>query len=141
LYKNYLLLLSIVGIGLVNAANVILYTRNFTAFKNARMYACYCGVAPFSYRSGTSIHSPAKVSKMANVMLKADLSQAALSAACHDPELRVYYQRKLAEGKHKSAVLNAVKFKLIERMFAVVNRGSAYVKLSRYSSPVTNKAI
>jgi hypothetical protein len=64
-----------------------------------------------------------------------------LSAACHDPELRVYYHRKLVEGKHKGTVLNAVKFKLIERMFAVVKRGSSYVKLSQYSSPVKNKAV
>lgn len=135
LYKNYQLLVSIIGVALVNAANVLLYTNNFTAFKNARTYASYCGVAPFGYQSGTSINKAAKVSRLANKMLKVDLTQAASSASFHDPEMRVYYMRKLAEGKHKGTVLNAIKFKLIERMFAVVNRGSAYVKLSGYAAP------
>jgi transposase len=133
LYRNYQLLISIIGVALVNAANILLYTSNFTSFKNARSYACYCGVAPFSCQSGTSIHKPSSTSKMANQMLKSDLSQAALSACCHDPELHLYYQRRLSEGKVKGVVLNAIKFKLIERMFAVVKRGSAYVKLSQYS--------
>lgn len=131
---NYNLLISVVGIALVNAVNAILYTNNFTVFSDARAYACYCGVAPFECQSGTSINKPAKVSKMANLVLKSDLSQGAVAAVTHDPELKVYYARKLATGKASYSVLNAVKFKLIGRMFAVVQRGTPYVKLGGYAS-------
>ena len=44
-YKN---LLTIPGVGFVNAINVIVITRNFTAFETARQYASYVGVAPDS---------------------------------------------------------------------------------------------
>jgi transposase len=134
LQKNYDLLTSVTGISFVNAVNILLYTNNFTAFSNARSYACYCGVAPFGKESGTSIRTAPKVSKMANIPLKVDLSQSALSAVTHDPELKRYYRRKLSQGKHTGTVLNAVKFKLIERMFAVVNRGTPYVKLGSFAS-------
>ena len=43
-------------------------------------------------------------------------------------ELRDYYQRKVAEGKNKMLVLNAVRNKLIHRVYAVVNRGEKYDK-------------
>ncbi len=44
-----------------------------------------------------------------------------------DPQLRLYYQRKVGEGKSKMSVLNAVRNKLIHRMFATVKRGTPYV--------------
>lgn len=133
LHTNYLLVTSVIGISFVNAVNILLYTSNFQSFKNSRAYACYIGVAPFEHQSGTSIYSAAKVSQMANKTLKSDLSQAALSAITHDPELKLYYKRKTASGKQTGVVLNAVKFKLIERMFSVVKRGTPYVKLSNHA--------
>lgn len=133
LYKNYVLVTSVIGISFVNAANILLYTSNFQSFKNSRAYACYIGVAPFVQQSGTSIHSSPRVSQMSNKTLKSDLSQAALSAITHDPELKLYYKRKIASGKQTGVVLNAVKFKLIERMFSVVKRGTPYVKLFNYA--------
>lgn len=64
--------------------------------------------------------------------MKALLSNCASVAVQHDPELKLYYQRKLEEGKAKLAVLNAVKAKLINRVFATVNRGTKYVVLKQY---------
>jgi transposase len=53
---------------------------------------------------------------------------AAKASVAHDPEMKAYYQRRAALGKHHMAILNEVKFKLILRMFAVVNKGEVYVK-------------
>ena len=55
LKKNYDLLLSIKGIGMINAITTIVATGNFTRFQTARQYAKFCCVAPLSYQSGTSI--------------------------------------------------------------------------------------
>jgi hypothetical protein len=74
-----------------------------------------------------------KVSKMCNRHLKADLSQGAKSASFWDPELRIYRQRKEAQGKNFGVVINAIKFKLIERMFAVINRGTPFVKMATFA--------
>ncbi len=132
--KNYDLLTSIPGISLVNAANFIVFTCNFTLFDDARKFASYAGVAPFEHSSGTSINRGTHVSKMANKVLKADLSQAAKAAISFDPSLRDYYERKRAEGKSYGCVLNAVKFKLITRAFAVIKREAPYVNFMRYTA-------
>lgn len=123
---NYDLLTSIRGIGMVNALMTIGYTENFECFPNARSYAVYVGVVPFDYSSGTSIRGRKKVSPIANKELKQELTQAARSAIQWDPELREYALRKM-NNKCYNVVLNNVKFKLILRMFAVVNKQTKYV--------------
>ena len=132
--KSYTLLVSIKGISLVNAVNTIVYTNNFTLFKNARKYACYIGIAPFEYTSGTSVRGKTRVSKAGAKNLKSDLSMAARCAIAYDNEIKGYYQRKRDEGKVFGVVLNAVKFKLVERMFAVVKRGTPFVDIYKYKS-------
>lgn len=134
LQKNYHLLLSIKGIGSVNAISTLIHTNNFTGFETARQYACYLGIAPFDHTSGTSIKGRKQVSHLGAKHLKADLSQAAKSAVVWDNEMKAYYERKIKEGKAYGVVLNAVKFKLVCRMFAVVRRGSPFVDLQTYKN-------
>lgn len=130
LKRNFELVDSVKGIGLINAINTIVFTNNFKAFETPRKYACYIGVAPFDHTSGTSVKGKTQVSKICRTQQKAELSMAARSAIIHDPGLKRYYQRKMKEkGGGKDAhgvVLNAVKFKLILRMFAVVKSGQPY---------------
>ena len=127
--KNYILTRSVTGIGLVNAVLFIIYSNNFQGFADARKYACYSGIAPFENSSGTSIRGKTRVSHLANKRLKANLSNGARSAVQNDPELRLYYKRKANEGKEHGIIMNAIKFKLITRVFAVVNRGTPFVKM------------
>jgi len=127
--KNYTLVISVIGIGLVNAVLFIIYSNNFHCFTDARKYACYSGVAPFENTLGTSIRGKTRVSHLANKRLKANLSNGARSAVQNDPELRLYYNRKVLEGKEHGVIMNAIKFKLITRVFAVVNRGTPFVKM------------
>lgn len=128
--RNYELITSVKGIGLVNAINTIVYTNNFTSFQSPRQYACYCGIAPFEHTSGTSIKGRTAVSKMGNHQLKCELTMAARSAIMHDPWMKQYYKRKmLSKGNIPGAhgiILNAIKFKLIVRMFSVVKSGIPY---------------
>ena len=132
--RNYDLISSVKGIGLINAINTIVYTNNFKSFETPRRYACYIGVAPFDHTSGTSVKGRTQVSKICRTQQKAELSMAARSAIVSDPGLRKYYLRKMKEkGGGKDAhgvVLNAVKFKIILRMFAVVRSGEPYKVLN-----------
>ncbi len=57
---------SINGIGPVTAVAFLAYTKGFTSFSNAKQLACYCGVVPFTKRSGTSIRFKSTVSPHAN---------------------------------------------------------------------------
>ena len=60
--------------------------------------------------------------------MKTLLHMASLSAVHFNEELKGYYRRRLSEGKSAMSVLNAVRFKLICRIFAVVKRGEAFQK-------------
>ena len=132
LSSNYELLLSIPGVGKVIAISTLVHTDNFKAFDNARQYACYASVAPFAHTSGTSVHGAPMVSKMGNAQIKSELSMGAMSAMSNDPQMSEYASRKRKEGKHNGIILNAIKFKLIERMFAVVHRRTPYVETHEY---------
>jgi transposase len=116
--KNFELATSIKGIGLVIASFMLVTTNNFTGFDNGRKYACY---------SGTSIHGRSKVSHLGNKKMKSLLSNGANSACKHDPEIRAYYKRKKDEGKDHKLIINAVSCKLVNRVFAVINRQTPYV--------------
>ena len=134
LNRNFRLLDSIKGIGLVNAVNIIVYTENFTLFNNARQYAAFCNIAPYEHSSGTSVRKGVHTSHKGHKQLKADLLMGAKSAIVYNKELKQYYERKLEEGKKKRIIFNNVAFKLITYMFAVVKRESKFVYFNNYSS-------
>jgi transposase len=120
LKQLYKIITSVIGIGFVTAINLIIHTQGFSIMNDARKLACYCGVAPFEYLSGSSIRGKTKVHNMANKKIKCNLHMASITAVKHDIELRRYYERKVAEGKNKMSVLNAVKSKLLARVVSCV---------------------
>lgn len=124
LNENFKLITSIKGVGLITASYTLLYTNNFKNFENARKFISYCGLAPFEHSSGISLKGRARVSKFANKKMKAVLHKAAVTAVIHNAELKAYFERKQSEGKHKMSVYNAVRAKIVARMFAVVKRKS-----------------
>lgn len=124
----YKLITSIDGIGMFTAVEVIISTNEFKNFDNAKKFACYCGVVPFDYSSGTSVFKKARVSPMANINLKTLLHMSALSSVAMQGEMREYFTRKVSEGKNKMSVLNAIRNKLILRIFAVIKKNQSYQK-------------
>lgn len=119
---------SVVGVGEVTAPVVIVATNEFTNGFNAKQMCSFSGVAPFPNQSGSSLNGKDKVSHKANKYLKTLLHMCAMSAIQTDSDLARYYHRKIAEGKSKMSVLNAVRNKIIHRMFAVVAGERMYEK-------------
>lgn len=64
---------------------------------------------------------------MGNKSVKTLLHLAALVASSFDEELKCYYQRKVNEGKNKMLVLNAIRNKLIHRIFACVKHNRLFI--------------
>lgn len=130
LCRQHKLLCSVDGVGERTAVKMIVETNAFRDFDNARQFCCHAGVAPFQYTSGSSIRSRNKVSHRADKSIKALLHMAAMAVATRakNGELREYYERKVAEGKSKMSVLNAVRAKLVLRMFAVIRNNNYYEK-------------
>ena len=122
----YALATSVKGVGPVLATELLIYTHMFTRMTNVKQLACYCGVAPFTHSSGTSIRGKTRTSHFANMDLKKTLHLAAMSSSQYVPDLQQYFQRRVAEGKSKMCVINAIRNKLLHRILAVVKRGTPY---------------
>ena len=126
LKNKYKLARSVPGIGKITAMTLLYYTNEFTLFRSAKQLACYCGVAPFARESGTSVRGKTRVSNFANKALKKLLHLASMAAIKADRELRAFYNRKVAEGKNKMLVLNAIRNKLLQRLVAVIKRDNPF---------------
>ncbi len=119
---------SVVGIGKQTAIETIVKTEGFSKITDGKKFACHAGCAPFSYHSGTSVRSANRVSKRADKKLKKMFHMAALSAIRSPGEFQAYFVRKVAEGKNKMTVINAIRNKLILRIFALIRDNRKYEK-------------
>jgi len=128
LKRLYSLVSSVSGVGLIISTHMIVASNEFKTIQDPKKMACHCGVAPFAHTSGKSIRGKAKVSHLADKDLKWILHMGAMSAILSHNELQDYYHRKVAEGKNEMAVLNAIRNKIIHRIFACVHQNRKYEK-------------
>ncbi len=70
LSKAVMFATSVYGVGITTAVSIIAYTNEFKHIKSGKQLACYAGVVPFTYRSGSSIQGKSRVSHLANKTLK-----------------------------------------------------------------------
>jgi len=117
---------SIPGFGPVSSAKLIEVTKGFSRLTNPRSLACYSGIAPFEYSSGTSVRGKTRVSHIANKDLKKLFHLAALVTIRKNGIMYEYYQRKLSEGKPTMAVINAIRNKLIHILLACIKKDTIY---------------
>ncbi len=134
LKDTYELVKSIPGVGPQTATYLLIVTRDFTCFDSARKLACYSGVAPFPYQSGSSVNGRTKVNHLADKKLKSLLSMCALNSKRYDYQMKTYYDKKVAEGKNKMLIINNIRNKVLHRIFAVVKRGTPYVNTCAFAS-------
>lgn len=114
------------GVGPVLASYLAIKTNGFTILTDPRKLACYAGVVPFEHQSGKSIYKRPRVSYMADKELKRLLHLAALRVIQLPGEMRDYYIRKVAEGKNKMSVINAIRNKIIARICSCINNNKKY---------------
>ena len=122
------LVTSVDGVGEVVFCEMVIATNEFKLFSSPRKFACYSGVAPFEHTSGTSIRGGTRVSHLANKQMKKLLHMAALSVVSGKGEMADYYHRKVEQGKNKMLVLNAIRNKIIHRVFACIRDNRKYEK-------------
>lgn len=123
---NYDLLMSVPGIGKVTAIVLMIVTNNFERKLSGKQLASYAGVAPFEHSSGSSVRGKNRVHKMANKELKWLVHMGAMAAKTFYPEFKDYFERKVAEGKNKMSVLNAIRSKILLRVVAVIQSKQPY---------------
>jgi len=133
LNQQFKLIRSVPGVGPQTAMYLIIATKGFKSFDSARKLACYSGIAPFEYGSGTSVRARTKVNHMADKKMKTLLQMCALSAVRHDSQLKEYYNKKKEQGKNNMLILNNVRCKIIGRVFSVINRQTPFVNTYKFA--------
>jgi len=128
LKRLFSIVTSIQGIGKITATEMIITTNEFKNITDPAKFACYSGVAPFEHSSGSSIKGKSRVSHKANKTMKSLLHMAALVAINYNTDIKAYYNRKVEQKKNKMSVINAVRDKLIRRVFACVKNNRLYQK-------------
>lgn len=126
LNELFIYITSVQGVGKVLAWNLLVKTNEFKSINDARKLACYAGVVPFDFQSGTSISKKPRVSYMADKGLKKLLHMSALRVTQLKGDLQDYYKRKVGEGKNKMCVINALRNKIVARICSVVNNKKIY---------------
>lgn len=133
LNKQNKLIRSVPGVGKVLSWTLLAKTEGFKLISEPRKLACYAGVVPFEYQSGSSVYRKPSVSVFADKTIKSVLHMAAMSALNNDKEMKQYFERKVLEGKNKMSVINAIRNKIIHRVYAVIKRKTPY-EINLFSS-------
>ena len=130
------------GFGALNAAKLLAFLpdqilQTGSNRKAAARLQAFMGNDPRLRQSG-QWQGQTKMSKRGVEMLRTALFQCAFSASQHDPELRSFYQRKRAQGKHHEVALSHLMRILTRRLVAVLRSGKPYQ--SNYSLTLQNAA-
>ena len=132
------LVTSVDGVGEVVFCEMIITTNEFKLFSDQRPVVRESLLAmpgwfhliglPTRHSSGISIRGGTRVSHIANKRVKKLLHMGALAVISKQGELADYYHRKVEQGKNKMSVINAVRNKLIHRVFACIRDNRKYEK-------------
>ena len=96
------------GVGPIHAATLIGYSGDVTRFANRDAYASYNGTAPIEWSSGGRVVH--RVSRRGNRKLNHAIHMAAITQLRNpDTPGRIYFERKVAEGKTKKEALRSLK--------------------------------
>lgn len=129
LQQLFKLITSVEGVGPVTAREIIIATSAFTKFtpQQAKSFARYSGVVTRQKRSG-KMRKRDKIPNRANKKIKTVLTMGATALIGTSTDLGKFYERKIREGKAHFSVINAMRNKIILRVFAVVRNQVMYDK-------------
>ena len=105
----------IYGVGPVVAAFLIGYTPPIDRFTTADRYAAYNGTAPIEVSSGGKVRH--RLSRRGNRILNHAIHTAAVTQIRHQTPGRIYYDKKLDEGKTNKEALRALKRRISDAVY------------------------
>ena len=126
IHSSYRHIVSVNGIGIVNATALIAYSNNFKGITTANRMASYYGIAAFRDTSESSVDKKAYVKCYSNSLLKAYLTQAAEWTIRENGIYHDYYLRLKEKGKPYGIIINNARNKLIHLVFSLVQNDMDY---------------
>ncbi len=119
-------LITIPGIGPVTAAAILGEIGDIQRFETLKQLVAYAGIDPVVYQSGQFEARQTRMSKRGSPYLRHALWMAATVARLHDPELKVYYQKRRDAGKAHGTIIGAICRKLLARIFVILRDQRPY---------------
>ena len=108
-------LTSIRGVGPITAAVIIAQSGNIDRFSSKHHYASYNATAPVEASSGPKVRH--RLNQRGNRQLNWAIHVIAITQLRHDTAGRVYYDRKVAEGKTSKEAVRALKRQLSDVVY------------------------
>jgi transposase len=138
--RNFEITTSVKGVGTVTSCELIIKTENFEKIDTAKKAASYAGVCPFPNSSGKMVKK-SKVSPMSDKKLKTLLYMCSKSAVAHNKEFKLYYQRKMIEGKQHYLIMNNIANKLLRTIYKLIETGEKWDPNYICSDPRLSKKV
>lgn len=117
---------TIPGIGLVLGAMILAELGDVTRFATPEKVLAYAGLDPSIYQSGKYTPASGTMVKRGSPQLRWALLMAARSTIVHNPNIAVYYQKKLSEGKHYNVICSHIAKKLVRILFSLLKKNTPY---------------
>jgi hypothetical protein len=121
------LLHSLPGVGPATGPTIRAFLGDGSGFGSAKQAACYAGIVPSNWSSGTVVQPSRAITKEGPAVLRLACYQAANTARTVDPQMAAIYYRLMTERGHCHTQANvAVGRKLVARIWTVLVRGKRY---------------
>ena len=125
-YKdNYILLLTLPGIGSLTAMMLLTELGDIARFKHLDKLCSFIGLIPTTNSSGDR-EKTGDITPRGNKMLRSAIVESAWVAIRNDPALMLAYQKLIKRMKGQNAIIRIAK-KLVSRILFVLKNKKAYV--------------
>ena len=125
LRRDYTLLTSIKSVGPQLGMHMLVVLRSHN-FVSAEQAAAFLGVVPIEKRSGTSVRSRPRMSKIGPPQLRAKLYMSALCGKIYNKRMRNIHDEMCLRGKPKMVAIGALMRKLVHWCYGVLKTGTVF---------------
>ena len=117
-------LTNIVGVGPIGAATIIGYTKDVARFPTRGHYATYNATAPIEASSGGNTRH--RLNPRGNRVLNHAIHIAAVTQLRHDTNGRIYFDKKIAEGKSSKEAIRALKRRISDAVYRQLQHDASH---------------
>ena len=117
---------TIPGIGLVLGAMILAELGDVTRFATPEKVLAFAGLDPSIYQSGKYTPASGTMVKRGSPQLRWALLMAARSTIVHNPNIAIYYQKNLSEGKHYNVICSHIAKKLVRILYSLLKKNTPY---------------
>jgi len=118
---------TIPGIGLVTGAMILSEIGDIRRFPGSKQLVAYAGIDATVVKTGQFVGNEMHMSKRGSHYLRNALWHASLGAVLHSHEIKLYYEKKRAEGKPHGVAMGAVCNKMLRLIYIILKEERPYI--------------